>query len=124
MTTERLCRDCGEPITEDEAPTVVDEPGLCDRCSAESIRSPNATADRRGRGARWIAVAVAVGVAGAVAAVIGVMITRKQGGTDQAWAEDDYAYEVDDLDDFGGFCEECDDKVWIHYCPECHRSDD
>lgn len=37
MTTERVCRDCGKPIAADDAPTVLDDPGLCDRCSAEPL---------------------------------------------------------------------------------------
>lgn len=124
MTTERVCRDCGEPITEDEAPTVVDDPGLCDRCSAETALSSDTRADGSRR-TRWIAVAV--GLAGATVALIGVTIARKRGGADQTWGGDDYGYgdnADDDLDDFGGFCEDCDDKAWIHYCPECHRIDD
>jgi hypothetical protein len=126
MTTERRCRDCGEPTAENEAATVLDEPILCDRCSAESAQSPDTPGDY-GRRARWIAVAV--GLAGAAAAFIGVTIARKPGGADQAWADDDHDLEDDDYedDDFDGFeesCEECDGKVWVHYCPECHRSDD
>lgn len=124
MTTERVCRDCGEPITEDEAPTVLDDPGLCARCSAETALSPDTPADGSRR--TWW-TAVAVGLAGATVALIGVAIARKRGGADQAWAGDDCGYgddKFDDFDDFGGFCEDCDDKAWIHYCPECHRIDD
>lgn len=129
MTTERVCRDCGKPIAADDAPTVLDDPGLCDRCSAETAQSPDTPADRSRR-TRWIAVAV--GLAGAAVALIGVTIARKHGGADQAWGGDDYGYgdddaaddDLDDFDDFGGFCEDCGDKAWIHYCPECHRIDD
>lgn len=130
MTTERVCRDCGEPMIEDEAPTVLDDPGLCDRCSAKTALSPDARADGSRR-TRWMAVAV--GLAGVTVALIGVVIARKRGRADDGGGGDDYGYGDDDdadddlddeFDDFGGFCEDCDDKPWIHYCPECHRSDD
>lgn len=128
MTTESVCRDCGEPITEEDAPTVLDDPGLCDRCSAETALSPDARGDGSRR-TRWIAVAV--GLAGATVALIGVTIACgvgeliRPGGDDYGYGDDDDA--DDDLDgelNFGGFCEDCDDKAWIHYCPECHRIDD
>lgn len=126
MTTESVCRDCGEPFTEEDAPTVLDDPGLCDRCSAETALSPDARGDGSRR-TRWIAFAV--GLAGATVALIGVTIARgvgeliRPGGDDYGYGDED----DDDLDDelnFGGFCEDCDDKAWIHYCPECHRIDD
>lgn len=131
MTTGRVCRDCGEPTTENEVPTVFDDPSLCDRCLAETAQSPDTPADRSRR-TRWIAVSF--GLAGAAVALIGVTIARKRGGADQARGVHDHGYgdeddadlddELDDFDAYGGFCEDCDDKPWIHYCPECHRSDD
>lgn len=135
MTTEHVCRDCAEPITQDDAPTVLDDPGLCDRCSAEAAPSPDTRAAARRR-TRWIVGAV--GLAGATVALIGVTIARKRGGADRAWVGHDYRYgddadddldddlddEFDDFGDFGGSCEDCDDEAWIHYCPECHRVDD
>ena len=133
MTTEPVCRDCGKPITADDDPTVLDDPVLCDSCSDEAAQSPDMPADRSRR-TRWIVVAVVL--AGAAVALIGVTIARKQGRADQAWGGDDDGYDdaaadlddesddFDDLEDFGGFCEDCGDKAWIHYCPECHRIDD
>lgn len=105
MTTERVCRDCGERIAAaDDAPTVLDDPGLCDRCSAETAQSPDTPADQSRR-TRWIAVAV--GLAGVAVALIGVTIARKHTVADQASGADDYGYgddaADDDFDDFGGF---------------------
>jgi hypothetical protein len=119
-----------KPMLVEKEGAGADHPGLCDRCSAETALTPDAPADGSRR-SRWMAVAV--GLAGAAVALIGVAIAHKHEGSDQEGrdscgdddgGDDDLDDESDDFDDFGGFCEDCDDKPWIHYCPECDRSDD
>lgn len=135
MTTERACRDCGEPIGEGDTPPDLDEPRLCDRCSSKPDLSPETTT---GHSRRARLIAVAVGLAGATVAFIGVTIARQRreaeqdrGRYDDEEDEDPYGGLADlfraafgDDDDLDDSCEECGDKVWIHYCPQCHRSDD
>ena len=85
-------------------------------------------AGRVERRARWLAVAVAV----VTVASIGVVIGLRRGGITGAGSDARFDFGDEDLDDdespdtfeFGGGCDECGDKSWVHYCPECHRVDD
>lgn len=53
MTTGRVCRDCGEPITEVDGFTVLEDSALCERCAQGA-----ALALDRSRRSRWVPVAV------------------------------------------------------------------
>lgn len=69
MSTNRICRECGKPADDDEAPTVYDDVGLCELCFAKTAETPTEPPAKTDRRARWI-----VGAAGAAAVGIGLAV--------------------------------------------------
>jgi hypothetical protein len=78
MSTNRICRECGNPADDDEAPSGYDDVGLQKLCFAKTAQTPAEPPGKTGRRARWITDAAAVAIAVAVGIGVAVALSKNE----------------------------------------------